>query len=38
MKRLSCVIVRCAYATDIEQIREAMARMARFVARVRAKA
>ena len=30
--------VRCAYATDIEQIREAMARMARFVARVRAKA
>jgi hypothetical protein len=30
--------VRCAYATDIEQIREAMARMARFVARVRATA
>jgi aminotransferase len=30
--------VRCAYATDIEQIREAMARMARFVARVRAQA
>jgi aminotransferase len=28
--------VRCAYATDIEQIREAMERMARFVARVRA--
>jgi aminotransferase len=27
--------LRCAYATDIDQIREAMVRMARFVARVR---
>ncbi len=30
--------LRCAYATDIEQIREAMVRMARFVARVRPRA
>ena len=29
--------LRCAYATDIEQIREAMVRLARFVSRVRAK-
>lgn len=30
--------IRCAYATELEQIKEAMQRMARFVARVRARA